>query len=61
MLINSIRLYERILQGLASEDPEVVGYAEGCLSFLVLHLRQRQLVLPPRVAAMLERLPQDTP
>lgn len=58
MLINSQRFYERIQLGLHHEDEEVRGCAEGCMSFLVTQLKQRQIVLPPGVEAMLARLPE---
>ena len=58
MLINSLRLYERILKGLHDPDPDVREHAIGCLSFLVANMRQRQLILPPPVKGMLDNLPE---
>lgn len=58
VLINSLRLYERILKGLHDPDAEVREYAIGCLSYLVANMRQRQLVLPDPVAGMLQHLPE---
>lgn len=60
MLINTLRLYERVLLGLDDPDEEVQGCAEGCLSYLITHLKMRQAVLPPPVVAMLQRLPEGT-
>lgn len=61
MLITSLRFYERILLGLHDPDREVQAAASGCLSYLVVHLKQRQLVLPDPVAAMLAKLPEGEP
>lgn len=60
MLINSVRFYERILAGLQSDDEEVLGCAVGCLSYLVVHIRRPQQVLPAQVVVMLRRLPEVT-
>lgn len=57
MLINSLRLYERILKGLRSPDEQVREQAIGCLSYLVVHLKKEQIVLPDEVAAMADNLP----
>lgn len=58
MLINTLRFYERILLGLYAPDEEVREHALGCLSYLIVHLKQRQLSLPPAVVTMLEKLPE---
>lgn len=58
MLINSLRFYERILLGLHSEDSEVKEYALSCLSYFVLYMTQRHLVLPANVAEWLGHLPE---
>lgn len=57
MLINSLRLYERIQKGLRDVDPEVREHAISCLSYLVVHLKSEQLVLPNEVADLANRLP----
>ncbi len=58
MLINTLRLYERALLGLADEDPDVQAFAKGCISYLILHIHKRQIILPPPVVAMLDHLPE---
>lgn len=58
MLISTLRFYERILLGLHAPDEETQGFALGCMSYLILHFRERQLVLPSRVAGMLAHLPE---
>lgn len=57
MLVNSLRLYERILKGLRSPDEQVREHAIGCLSYLVVHLKKEQIVLPDEVASMAGNLP----
>lgn len=57
MLINTLRLYERILLGLIDPDEDVRECAQGCLSYLVHHLKMQQIILPPPVEAMLHHLP----
>lgn len=58
MLINSLRFYERILLGLHAPDVEVQEYAAACLSYLIVHIKFKQQVLPSAVAAMLDKLPE---
>ena len=57
MLVNTLRLYERILLGFESDDEDVQVAALSLLSFLVIHLKLRQIVLPQELVPMLERLP----
>lgn len=58
MLIQTLRLYERCLLGFESEDEEVRSAAQSCLSFLVVHLRRREIVLPPDLVPLAKRLPE---
>lgn len=60
MLIQSTRLYERILLGLESEDTTTRNAAESCLSYFVLHMRNRLVVLPPELVEKLDLLPEET-
>lgn len=53
-----MRLYERILLGLESNDRRTLNAAEACLSYFVLHMRSRQVSLPPEVVEYLDRLPE---
>lgn len=59
MLINSLRLYERILQGFDAADQDVRDAADTCLSFLIPRLRSPQIVLPPEVEERLNKLPSN--
>lgn len=58
MLIQTLRLYERCLLGFESEDEQVQSAAQSCLSFLVVHLRRREVVLPPELVPLVKRLPE---
>lgn len=58
MLISTLRLYERCLLGFESDDVHVLDAAQSCLSFLVIHLRRREVVLPPELVPLLKRLPE---
>ena len=60
MLISSVRLYERCLLGFESEDESVQSAAQSLLSFLVIHLKLRQVVLPERLVPLVNVLP-ETP
>lgn len=60
MLISTLRLYERCLLGFESEDERVQQAAQSCLSFLVVHLRRREIVLPPELEPLAKRLPDPT-
>lgn len=57
MLISTLRLYERCLLGFESEDEKVRSAAQSCLSFLVIHLRRREIVLPPELVPLANKLP----
>lgn len=57
MLVSTLRLYERILLGFESDDVNVQAAATSLLSFMVIHLKLRQIVLPPELVPMLDRLP----
>lgn len=57
MLISTLRLYERCLLGFESDDEEVQSAAQSCLSFLVIHLRRREIVLPPELVPLAQQLP----
>lgn len=57
MLINTVRLYERIQLGLRDPDPDVRACAESCLSYLVIHLKAEQIVMPDHMVTRLDRLP----
>jgi hypothetical protein len=57
MLMSSLQLYERILLGFASDDPEVQAHAQACMSYLVCFLRMPTVSLPDHVVAELAHLP----
>jgi hypothetical protein len=57
MLISTLRLYERCLLGIESEDERVRNAAQSCLSFLVIHLKRTHVALPPELVPMTKRLP----
>lgn len=58
MLITTLRLYERILKGLRHPEEQVREHAIGCLSYLVVHLKKEQVVLPDEVEHMATQLPE---
>jgi hypothetical protein len=58
MLISTVRLYERCLRGFESDDEEVQSAAQSCLSYLVIHLRLGEIVLPPELVPLLRKLPE---
>lgn len=57
MLVNTLRLYERILLGFDSDEEQVQAAATTMLSFLVIHLKLKHIVLPPELLPVMEYLP----
>lgn len=55
--VTTSRLLARIHLGLNSADPDIVAAAESCLSFLVLHLRESSVILPPALRPLYFALP----
>jgi hypothetical protein len=61
MLISTLQLYERCLLAQESEDPEVQAAARSLMSYLVVYLKKRYVVLPPELEALMPLLPEKVP
>lgn len=59
VLASTLRVYGAVQRGLKSPDEAIRNCALSCLSYLVYHLAQEFVVLPPHIAVRYRRLPKE--